>query len=65
MKRSSEAQTSVQKVNFFSTGDQLYEKKSISFRFLADIGVSVDILILEPYEIAELQMFGNSRSNFI
>ena len=65
MEKSTQAQTSVQKSQFFSTGDQSYEKKSFIFQFLAGIRVSIQILILRPSEIAKLQIFGHSRSNII
>ena len=40
-------------------------KKSFIFQFLGGVGVSVQLFIFGPYEIAKLQIFGHSHSNII
>ena len=60
-----EAQTSVQKSQYFSTADQSYETWSFTFQFLAGLGVYVQLFMLEPCQIANRHIFGHSRSNII
>ena len=53
------------KVNFFSTGDQSYEKKSFIFQCLVAVAVSVQIFMLGTCVIVNLQIFGHSHPNII
>ena len=44
------------KSQFFATGCQSYEIKSFIFQLLADAGITVLIFMVEPCEIAKLQI---------
>ena len=59
--------TSVQKRQFFSAGSETnrIRKKSFILQFLEGVGVSRQIFILGPYEIAKLQIFSGSYLNVI
>ena len=63
MEKSIQAQTSVLKSQFFSTGDQSYGNKSFIFQFLTGVGVYVQMFMIGPCAIAKLHIFGHSRSN--
>ena len=65
MEKSTQTHTSVQKRQFYSTGDQPNEKKSIIFQFYEGVGVSIQIFIYGSYKIAKLKIFGHSLSNII
>ena len=51
------AQTSFQKHQVFSTGDESYKKQLFTFQFLGTVGISVQISMVGPCTIAKLKSF--------